>query len=127
MSIRRYLDSQPFSEMIPYRADNASDCVAFVGALRKHPYDDEKCLLIAEPSGCDPAIFEFRIVDVLGADEMPSPVDEEGQSLSLVKLWIKRGSFGIRYEPFEVDEPIRRSNESAPIKQKFLKTVSCWG
>jgi inorganic pyrophosphatase len=127
MSVGTYLEARPFSDLIPYKAESPSDAVGFIGALRKHPYDDEKCLLIADPTGCEPAIFEFRLADVLGAEEMPSPIDAEGKNISLVKLWIRRGSFGIRYEPFEVDEPLKRTSDSLSLAEHLLKTVRCWG
>lgn len=126
MSIGAWIQSRPFTDLIPYRAESPSNAVSFIGALRKHPYDDGKCLLIADPAGCEPSIFEFRLEDVLGAEEMPSPVDTDGQSLSLVKLWIRRGSFGIRYEPFEVDEPLRKASDSEALAEQLLKSVRCW-
>lgn len=126
MSIGSWLQARPFTDVIPYRADKASGAVAFIGALRKHPYDEGKCLLIADPAGKDPSILEFRIEDVLGAEEMPSPVDAAGQSLSLMKLWIRRGSFGIRYEPFEVDEPLKGAHDSEALAEELLKAVRSW-
>jgi hypothetical protein len=59
------------------------------------------------PSGFAPSILEFRKADVLGLEELPSPVDESGHSRQVLRLWIRRGSLGLRYEPFEVDEPLR--------------------
>lgn len=126
MSIQAYLDAEPFSEMIRYRSAVPQNAVAFVGTLRKHPYDDEKCLLIADPAGCDPAIYEFKASDVLSAEELPSPVDELGQSRSLARLWVRKGSFGIRYEPFEVDDPPRRPGESGLLRDRLMKSVRCW-
>jgi inorganic pyrophosphatase len=125
MSIESYLGGQPFTEIAAYKPDSHAAGIAFTGVLRKHPYDEDKCLLIADPSGCEPAILEFRVADVLGADERPSPVDEGGHSLQLVRLWIKKGSFGIRYEPFEVDEPVKKGSESQPIRERIMKTVRC--
>jgi hypothetical protein len=121
MSIREYLAAEPFSEIIRYhQAEPPQDAVSFTGTLRKHPYDEDKCLLISDASGREPAIFEFRITDILSAVEMPAPVDELGKPRPLIKLWVRRGSFGIRYEPFEVDEPLRFATEPGHIRERFM-------
>ncbi|MBU0937267.1 MAG: hypothetical protein KKI09_04135 [Spirochaetes bacterium] len=111
MSISRYIDS-PFFEVQAYRSDPPQDAVSFIGSPRKHPYDDSKIILIMEESTSDSAILEFRTADVLGAQEMPSPVNAEGESYSLVRLWVRRKAVGIRYEPFEVDEPLHFMHET---------------
>ncbi|MEN6364539.1 MAG: hypothetical protein ABFC81_05645 [Rectinema sp.] len=109
MSIREYLDSAPMTDIIKYRGGPGAGAVAFVGTLRKHPYDEAKCLLFTPQSDAlgaqrEGAIFEFRISDVLGADEMSSPVDESGAAMSRARLWIRHGAIALRYEPFEVGE-----------------------
>jgi hypothetical protein len=116
------LEEEGLSELIRYRTGAPQNAVAFSGTLRKHPYDADKCLLLADlsgtnrekaaspgfaPSGFTPAILEFRKADVLALEELPSPVDESGHSRQVLKLWIRRGSLGVRYEPFEVDDPLR--------------------
>lgn len=121
MSLASYLEAKPFTEIIPFKHDSHNEGVSFTGVLRKHPYDEEKCLLIADPSGREPAILEFRVADVLGAEEMPSPVDEAGKNVQLHRLWIRKGSFGIRYEPFEVDNPVKAGNVSRQIHERFMR------
>jgi hypothetical protein len=107
MNFIEQLEEEPLSEMIRYRTVAPKDAVAFAGTLRKHPNDPDKCILFAEPSGSEPAILEFRKVDIKAVEEMPSLVDETGHSRQVMRLWIRRGSLGVRYEPFEVDVPLR--------------------
>jgi hypothetical protein len=107
MSFIEQLEDESLSEIVRYVAGTPQDAVAFVGTLRKHPYDPGKCLLLADKAGSEPAILEFRKADVQGVEEQASPVDESGSSRQLVRIWVRRGSRGIRYEPFEVDEPLR--------------------
>jgi hypothetical protein len=126
MSLSKYLEAEPLSEIVRYHSDVPLDGISFVGTLRKHPYDEEKCLLIADPSAAEPAIFEFRVTDIVAVDEMASPVDETGHSRPVVKLWIRRGSFGIRYEPFEVDDPIRPLGESGKLRDHIMKGAHSW-
>jgi hypothetical protein len=116
MDFTELLEEEPQFEIIRYKSGAPQDAVAFTGTLRKHPYDPDKCLLLADssaaqasaaPAGFTPAILEFRKADVLGMEELPSPVDESGHSRQVLRLWIRRGSLALRYEPFEVDEPLR--------------------
>lgn len=107
MSIHAYLEAEPLSEIERWHGNPRESAIAFVGTLRKHPYDQDKCLLISDPGEIDPAIYEFKLSDVVAAEELPSPVDPAGTSRNLARLWIRRGSLGVRYEPFEVDDPIR--------------------
>ena len=109
MSVREYLAADPLHDIVRYRG-NASDSVAFVGTLRKHPYDQEKCLLFtAEPDAegqpHDSAIYEFRVADVLGAEEMSATVDTQGKAMPRARLYIRKGAIAARYEPFEVGAP----------------------
>lgn len=127
MSIESYLGAEPLSEIVRYRGERPRDAVAFTGSLRQHPYDADKCLLIADPLGRDAAIYEFRIADVLGADELPTPVDEAGHSWTLARLWVRRGSFALRYEPFEVDEPLRFPSESERLRANMLSSLGKGG
>lgn len=119
MSIRNILEAEAFYELQAYRSGVPSDAVAFVGSPRKHPYDEEKCVLVSAPFDTNPSILEFRIADIVHVDDLPSPVTADGESLPVVKLWIKRGSFGIRYEPFEVDSPLRFMNESESLRERL--------
>ncbi len=107
MGFIEQLEEEPLSEVVRYRSGKPKEAVAFTGTIRKHPYDEGKCILFAEPAGSEPAILEFRKDDIAAVEEQPSPVDETGHSRPVMKLWIRRGSLGIRYEPFEVEEPLR--------------------
>jgi len=119
MSVHEYL-SGAFYEIQTYRSDPPQDALAFTGSPRKHPYDDGKIILIVEPQGGESAIYEFKVSDIVGAQDLPSPVTEAGESYRIVRLWIRRGAVGIRYEPFEVESPLRFLNESHALKEKVL-------
>ena len=124
MSITEYIESAPLFDVVRYRNQAAMDAIAFVGTLRKHPYDPEKCLLLTAaketPRGiAEGSIVEFRIADVLAADELPLSVDEEGSARSLVRIWVRRGALALRYEPFEVGDTILGPGESASLRKRF--------
>jgi len=119
MSLHEYL-SGAFYEIQAYRSDPPQDALAFTGSPRKHPYDDGKIILIVEPQGGESAIYEFKASDIVGAQDLPSPVTEAGESYRIVRLWVRRGAVGIRYEPFEVESPLRFLNESHLLKERVL-------
>ena len=126
MSISEYLESSPISDLVKYGRRDALDAFSFVGGLRKHPYDPEKCLLMTaeqeKPHWLDEGvIIEFRIADVLAADELPSPVNKEGAARSLVRLWVKRGAIALRYEPFEVSDSLLGPRESMALRARMSK------
>ena len=123
MSITEYLESEELRGIVRYHSEIPQNAIAFVGTLRKHPYDEAKCLLIGDLSAGEPAIYEFRAEDVLGVEELATPVDDTGQSRLMVKLWVKRGSFGILYEPFEVEDPLRIPGESGRLRERLVKSA----
>jgi hypothetical protein len=107
MNFTELLEAEALSEVIRYHSGDPKDAVSFSGTLRKHPYDEGRCILFADHSGSEPAILEFRKADIKAVEELPSLVDETGHSRQVMRLWIRRGSLGVRYEPFEVDNPLR--------------------
>ena len=109
MSIRRYLGTEPLNEVARYSAASsfAADNVAFTGAPRKHPYDAEKLILVSDPFSAQTVFYEFRLDDVVHVQELPSLVTEGGESLAMVRLWVKKGALGLRYEPFIVADAMR--------------------
>lgn len=126
MGLIEHLEEYPLSELIRYRSGTPLDAVAFVGTLRKHPYEKDKCILICEVAGDEPAALEFRKADVLAVEEMPSLVDEAGGSRTVARLWVRRGSRGLRYEPFEVDEPPRYRGPARAQGERAASSPRAW-
>jgi hypothetical protein len=123
MSLSEYLEAEAFTGIQRYHSGVPQDAIVFVGTPRKHPYDEAKLLLILEPEGLSPAIYEFRIADVLSAEDQASPVMENGLSYPVVKLWVQRGSIGIKYVPFEVNEPLHLYGQSPVLHEKLMKSL----
>lgn len=105
MSVTKYLETAPLLEIIKYKQkveDYPKDSVPFTGTPRQHPYDSDKLLLMVDPFSEKNIFYEFKISDILHAEEMSNLGTESGKSLNRVKLWIRKGSFGLKYEPFKV-------------------------
>ncbi|ORC31842.1 hypothetical protein B4O97_16395 [Marispirochaeta aestuarii] len=119
MSIRKYLSTAPLFDITRYESeeDFTQDCIAFEGAPKKHPYDPDKLLLIIKPFSSNTTFYEFRVKDIRHAENMPSIVTDSGSNLFMARLWIRRGSMGVKYEPFEVGDTIKYYHDSELLHQ----------
>src|SRR4030042_2548402 len=115
MSIHKYLSTESLNEIIKYStfADYSKGHVSFSGAPKKHPYDKEKIILILDPFSAHTLFYEFCIADIAHVDELPQIVSEGGESLKMVRIWVKKGSFGVRYEPFVVEDTVTVLKDTA--------------
>ena len=119
MSIRKLLETAPLYELIQSKGskDYVQNSVAYSGAPRKHPYDPEKMLLFSEPFSSNTQIFEFKIEDISHVEETASIGTGTGENLQTVKVWVKKGSLGIHYEPFEVQDTPKYYQDSELLHQ----------
>ena len=78
--------------------------VSFSGSPRKHPYDPNKVILIADPFSTNNLYFEFNKDDVSYVEELPNLVDLDGNAIAVVRVWVKKLSVAIRCTPFIVED-----------------------
>ena len=78
--------------------------VSFSGSPLKHPYDPEKVILVADPYSSHPFYYEFRSADVSYVEELPSIVNLDGKTMTMVRIWVKKMSMAILCSPFLVEE-----------------------
>ena len=78
--------------------------VPFSGSPRKHPYDAEKVILIADPFSTNNLYYEFKKVDISFVEELPNLVSLEGDTISIVRVWVKKMSVAVRCSPFIVED-----------------------
>lgn len=78
--------------------------VSFSGTPRKHFYDADKVVLVVDPYSTNTFYYEFRTEDIDYVEELPSIVNLEGTSITMVRLWIKKMSIAVRCTPFVVRE-----------------------
>ena len=124
MSLKKYLDTAPLYDIERYDShiDLEKEAVSFVGAPRKHPYDDEKLLLVLDPFSSNTMFYEFQVNDICYVEDVASIGTESGQNLPMVKIWIKKGSLGLQYQPFEVDRPLRFFKDSEILQQALSES-----
>ncbi len=80
------------------------DCVAFSGTPRKHPFDAERVIVMVDPYSANTVYYEFEKKDIAYVEELPSLVDLEGATLPMFRLWVRKGSIGLRSTPFIVGD-----------------------
>lgn len=118
MDTTSYLETLPLSKIAKYQGGPPKDTVTFKGFPQQHPSDKYKLILVNDPLGDNPTVMEFKLDDVLYAEEVHSAVTEAGEGVPLVKLWIRRGARGVIMEPFEVQDPIRFVNKASGTDTK---------
>ena len=78
--------------------------VPFTGSPLKHPHDPKKIILVPDPYSSSPFYYEFKSEDVSYAEKLPSIVNLEGETVTMVRFWVKKTSVGILCTPFLVEE-----------------------
>ena len=78
--------------------------VSFAGSPRQHPYDSNKVILIADPFSTNNLYYEFGKDDISYVEELPNLVDLDGNTIAVVRVWVKKLSVAVRCSPFIVED-----------------------
>jgi inorganic pyrophosphatase len=78
--------------------------VSFSGTPKKHPYDQGKVILVADPFSTNNLFYEFTKEDISYVEELPSLVNQDGETITMVRVWVKKMSVGLRCSPFIVED-----------------------
>jgi len=78
--------------------------VPFSGSPKKHPYDSDRVILVADPFSTNTLYYEFNKDDISYLEELPNLVNLEGETITMVRVWVKKMSMGIRCSPFIVED-----------------------
>jgi hypothetical protein len=119
MNTGSYLETLPLSSLAKYSGSKQKDGLPFTGYPQQHPTDKTRIIFIFNPLGETPTILEFRLEDILLVEELPQAVTEAGESIPLVKLWVRKGSRGVIMEPFEVNDTVNFVNKIGELQNRF--------
>ncbi|MGB5156276.1 inorganic pyrophosphatase Ppa [Desulfobacterium sp. N47] len=78
--------------------------VPFSGSPQRHPYDAEKIILITDPFSCSTLYYEFKTKNIDYLEELSNLVDIRGKAITMVRIWVRRLSVGVRCAPFIVED-----------------------
>ena len=84
--------------------------VAFAGSPRNSS-DPGKILLLNDPFSRQTFFYEFRVSDILYAEELPHLSRANGSTVNMVRLWVKKGSTALKVEPFHVQDTAQSLQE----------------
>jgi inorganic pyrophosphatase len=63
-----------------------------------------RVVLLNDPGSGQSFFYEFRTGDILYAEEAPSLALPDGSTVSMVRLWVKKGATALRVIPFHVQD-----------------------
>jgi inorganic pyrophosphatase len=78
--------------------------VPFSGSPLKHLYDPKKVILVPDPYSSNPFYYEFKSEDITYAEKLPSIVNLGGETVTMVRFWVKKMRLGMLCTPFRVEE-----------------------
>lgn len=105
MEINKFLELKDAFELKKYVRNmdfDKKNCCSFYGSPKKHPYGKERVILVADPFGEHTYYYDFKLKDILSIEEQPRINSPAGDSISMVRLWVKNGSIGLQCTPFAV-------------------------
>jgi len=107
MPITKFLEKTKPLDVLEYKKqktlkDLRSTHVSFSGSPHKHPYDSEKFILVVDPYSTSTFYYEFENADVEFAEELPSIINIDGDTVNMILIWVKKNSIALRCSPFVV-------------------------
>ncbi|MCP4344196.1 MAG: inorganic pyrophosphatase Ppa [Desulfobacterales bacterium] len=78
--------------------------VSFSGTPLRHPSDSEKLILVLDPESRNTFYYEFITGDISYMEELPNIVSLDGDTIPIVRIWVKKKSVGLRCTPFIVED-----------------------
>lgn len=80
------------------------DAVPYIGQPKQHKDSHDKVYLRLDYLSGHGVMIEFKTSDILYAEDYNTISQKDGAAIRLVKLWVKKGSLGIKLEPFYVND-----------------------
>mgnify|MGYP000917375814 CR=1 FL=1 len=109
MVIEKFLELKENFELKKYVRNmdfDKKNCCSFYGSPKKHPYGKERVILVADPFGEHTFYYDFKLKDILSIEEQGCITSPVGDSVAMVRLWVKNGSVGLQCTPFAVGQTI---------------------
>ena len=80
------------------------EAVSYIGTAQKHKTNASRIYLRLNPFSEQGMVLEFNIQDIVYAEEVQTLFQKDGSAVKMLKIWVKKGSTGVRLEPFLVRE-----------------------
>lgn len=91
-------------ELEKYRDPNRlmKEAIPYIGQPKQQEGNPEKIYIRLNPLSSNGAFLEFKTQDVVYAETVKTVSQNDGTAFNIVKIWIRKGSIGIKMEPFSV-------------------------
>jgi len=78
------------------------EAIPYVGYPKQSASEPDKIFLRLDPLSSNGALLEFKIEDIVFAENVETVANKEGETFQIFKIWILVGSIGIKFEQFVV-------------------------
>ena len=105
MTTNKFLELKDSLELQKYIKNldrDRNDCCSFYGSPKKHPHEKNRIILVADPFSEHTFYYEFNIKDIMSIEEQANISNMAGESVSMVRLWVKKNSTGLQCTPFVI-------------------------
>lgn len=91
-------------ELEKYRDPNKlnKEAIPYIGQPKQQDSNPDKIYIRLNPMSSNGAFLEFKTKDVVFAENVKTVSQNDGTAFNIVKIWIRKGSVGIKLEPFSV-------------------------
>ena len=78
--------------------------VPFVGQAKQLTNSPDKIYLRLDSISSHGQMLEFKTNDIIYAENVNTLTKGNGMAITIVRIWVRKGSIGIKLEPFAVNE-----------------------
>lgn len=92
-------------EMFKEPKDIRSLCkthVPFTGSALKNPLDADQVIVVPDPYNSSSPYLEFSKADISHVEKLATIVNLQGETVSIARIWVRKGSLAIQCTPFRV-------------------------
>jgi hypothetical protein len=80
------------------------EAVPYIGQPKVQEGDPDKLYIRLNPLSGNGALLEFKTQDIVYAENVKTVSQKDGTAFQIAKIWIRKGSIGIKLEPFAVQD-----------------------
>ncbi|MFW6363237.1 MAG: hypothetical protein ACOC0D_05270 [Spirochaeta sp.] len=102
MAITHYLTATPINPPVKKTSGSSEPNTPYFGSVRKHPYDARKIVLVPYPYHSNEGVYEFSMDDVLAAESSSEVANSDGDIISVMRIFIRKGAHAVNLKPFTV-------------------------
>lgn len=74
----------------------------YTGSPQKHPLDPEQIILVSDPYNAASPYIEFNRQDITHVEKLAAVVNLKGDTVYMIRVWVRRGSLATQCTPFQV-------------------------